>query len=95
MSAKDELIYAMSGSVMDALVTANEKQDLETPDLDTMSQDVATTIYNELLPPYRAILTDRDGNVIGSVDLHGASEIVHMSESKWYTFMKQIFHLGV
>ena len=80
MSTKEETIYGMSGIVMDALMKAI---DLDIQGMDDESREVAKEIYNNLLPPYRAILTDRDGNIIGSVDLIGFARLGLVSEIAW------------
>jgi len=95
MTTKDETIFQLSGTVMDIL--QNNDNSLNLDELNALGMEIATACYDDLhkqlLPPYRAILTDRDGSVIGSVDLIGVARLGLKSELDWQNAIYKLFGL--
>ena len=88
MTSKQELIYDLSGKVMDVLARDEEK-DLD--ELDSLGREIAALCYDALLQTNRALLVDKDGNIVGSVDLIGKATTWMMTELDW----KRIVYEGL
>jgi hypothetical protein len=77
--AKQEAVCGISGIIMDAVNDNTQTLD----ELNEIGMKAAGAVYDALLPPNRAILTDRDGNVVGSIDLTGVANLWMKSELDW------------
>ena len=91
-STKKDQVYALSGGILDTLTYATEGE-FTTEELDKQGTELAEIIYDRLLPPKRAILTDGYGNVVGSVDLIGVARLAMKSELDWQRAVYHMFGL--
>ena len=88
MKTKQEMVYELTGIVMDVL---SQRGDEDLDKLDSLGREIATQCYDALLHTDRAILVDGAGNVAGSVDLIGKADIWMLSELDW----KQVVYEGL